>query len=206
MDRIERSNQELEKVTTPSLRAFQLFSEANRANKRAQWAISAQLLREAIAGDPGFASAHTWLAWDLHNLKDSGWQLEIQRAMELSATVSERERYFIRASYYMLHSQPEAAIPILEALVRVYPDHYFGNTNLANAYSNARRNAEARTAMARLADLRPNDYDANARAAFALIHFDVDLASKYAQRARMLAAAEAPSPPPCGRGGDVVAI
>lgn len=195
MDHIDHSNQELEKVTTPSLHAFQLFSEADRANKHAQWRVSAQLLREAVAEDPDFASAHTWLAWDLKNLNDPGWQQEIRRAMALSDKVSERERYFIKGSYYLLHGQPENAIPVLEALLRRYPDHYFGNANLASAYSETGRSQAAQKALVRQADLRPNYYVTNALAAGALMPFDVEQASKYAQRARALAEVEAPDRP-----------
>jgi tetratricopeptide (TPR) repeat protein len=195
MDRIERSNKELEKVTTPSLHAFQLFTEANRANKRSQWQVSAELLRQAVSEDPNFASAHAWLAWDLKNLKDTGWVQEIKRATDLSGTVTGREAYFIRASYYLLHDQTQSAIPVLEALVRLYPDHYFGNTNLVMAYTAVGRVEDARRARAHYADLRPNDYTTNARATMDLIQVDVDGASKYAQRARVLAETGLPDPP-----------
>jgi tetratricopeptide (TPR) repeat protein len=114
--------------------------------------------------------------------------------MDLSTTVSERERYFIKASYYLVHGQPESAIPVLEALVRLYPDHYFGAQNLVAAYGRVGRVQEAWKEVALAADLRPNDYAANARAVTTLMSVDVDQASKYALRARRLAEFQPPGP------------
>lgn len=186
MDRIERSNRQLEKVTTPSLRALQLFTEADEASKHAQWPVSAQLTREAVANDPNFASAHIYLAYALKNTRDSGWEAEAQRAMVLSDTVSERERLFIVASYYILNGKQNQAVPVLEALVRIYPDHYFGYRNLANIYVMTGRIQQARVLIPRAADLRPNDYFINALATQLLLPVDLDRGSHYAQRARML--------------------
>ena len=74
MERIDRSNRELERVTTPSLRALQLFTEADSASRRGEWAVSAQFTRQALLEDPDFASARTWLAWALYNLRDPEWK------------------------------------------------------------------------------------------------------------------------------------
>ena len=186
MDRIERSSKKMEKVTTPSLRALQLFTEADEASKHSQWTVSAQLTRQALADDPNFASAHIYLAWALKNIGDSGWKAEAQRAMGLSAAVSERERLFIVASYYMLHGKPEQAVPVLEALVLIYPDHYFAYLNLTNAYESTGRTQQARSVIAQAADLRPNDYHINALATALLLPHDLDRGSHYAQRARMM--------------------
>ena len=60
-----RSNQQLEQVTTPSLRAAQLYTQAFHLGSLGHWAASADLADEAVAEDPEFASAHTWLGWSL---------------------------------------------------------------------------------------------------------------------------------------------
>jgi len=194
MERIDRSNGQLEKVTTPSLRALQLFTEADSVSRRYQWAVSAQLTRQALVEDPEFASAHIWLAWALKNLDDPDWKLEAKRALALSERVSERERYFILGSNELMTDQPERALPAFEALVRRYPDHFFAYGNLENVYSRLGRTAEAAEIAARFADTRPNDPGANSRAVTLMMVVDLTRARRYAQRAIELPPSEAMSP------------
>ena len=186
MERIDRSNRQLEKVTTPSLRALQLFTEADSASRRSQWAISAQFTRQALEEDPGFASARLWLAYALYNLRDPDWKPEAQRAFDLSGTVSERERYFIQGGYELLMDHPDRALPAFEALVRRYPDHFFAYGNLANIYRRVGRVEEAAEMAAQLADARPNDPAANASAVSAFEIIDLPRARLYAKRAAEL--------------------
>jgi len=194
MERIDRSNRQLEKVTTPSLRALQLFTEADSASRRSQWAISAQFTRQALEEDPGFASARMWLAYALYNLQDPAWKTEAQRALDQSGTVSERERYFIQGGYELLMDHPDRALPAFQALVRRYPDHYFAYGNLAITYRRLGRVEEAAEEAALLADARPNDPAANASAASALEIIDLARARRYAQRANELGSLDSVSP------------
>ena len=189
MAQIDRTSQELERVTTRSLPALQAFSEADDAAMRGNWPNAAEAARRALAEDPNFASAHLWLAWALRNLQRPQWEHEIQRARELETNVTERERLFIEASFYMMASQYDQAVPVLEELVTRYPDHYFGSSNLANAYVALNRRSEAGDALTRIADLRPNDYRTQANVAMRLRQVtggDVVRASQYARRARAL--------------------
>lgn len=190
MDRIEESNQKLEKVTTPSLRALELFTQADAAARRQQWPLAVELTGGAIAEDPDFASAHLWRAYALKNVKREEWKTEADRALALADLVSERERYFIVAGNHMLYQRYDQAAPVLEALTRLYPDHYFGALNLVNCYQRLQRNEEARGAIRRVADLRPNDVVSNSRAAMLLFPFDVAAASRYRKRAMDVVALE----------------
>jgi len=186
MERIDRSNRKLETVTTPSLRALQLFTEADSASRHEQWALSAQLTRQALVEDPDFASAHVWLAWALRNLEDQQWKTEAQRALALSGTVTERERYFILGSYELMLGHLDRALPAFETLLRRYPDHFFVYGNLAIIYRTLGRFEEAANMAARLADSRPNDPVANAGAARWNQMIDLARARHYAQRANEL--------------------
>jgi len=150
-------------------------------------------MRQAIIEDPGFASAHIWLAFALQNLRDPEWKTEAQRALDLSVNVAERERYFILGSYELLMNHPDRALPAFEALVRRYPDHYFAYLNLENIYNRLGRVAELAEIAARLADERPNDSNANARAAYAVEVIDLRRARPYAQRAVELGSLIRPS-------------
>jgi hypothetical protein len=105
MEHIKLSNQ-LEKVTTRSLRALQLFTAADDASRHQEWAISAQLTRQALVEDPDFATAHIYLALALKNLSQPDWRPEAARAFTLASEVSERERYFIVGTYEILSGHP----------------------------------------------------------------------------------------------------
>ena len=189
---IQQSAQELEKVTTPSLRALQLFSQADALI--AQWKsdVAEQLLKQAVIEDPEFASGYMHLAHAIRNQgrPEEEYRPPAERAVELSEKVSERERYFILGSYYHMLGQSEKAITTYEALVRLYPDHYWGTNNLAFAYMKLGRPQEAARYRMRLADLRPNDLVSNWTAFQALVTGEGDLekARPYLLRARKLAA------------------
>ena len=66
---VETSQQALERVTTPSLRALRLYSQGYRRYRKgglAEGAAAAELFRGAIAEDQNFASAYNMLGWAVH--------------------------------------------------------------------------------------------------------------------------------------------
>src|SRR5262249_8366617 len=67
-DTVRANEVQLEKVTSPSLTAVQLYTRARNSATRGMWESSAIFAREAVATDPGFASAHNWLGWSLMNV------------------------------------------------------------------------------------------------------------------------------------------
>jgi serine/threonine protein kinase/tetratricopeptide (TPR) repeat protein len=161
---IHESNLKLEKVTTPSLRALQLYSQADAiAIEQGPLEKPIPLLEEALAEDPNFASAHILLAWCYSNI--GKWSLagpHFQKAFELAGTVSERERLFILASYYgRFKGDHEKELQAYEALARLYPDDYWGTGNLQSLYLKTGRLSEAAEIAARRANLRPTDFGMN---------------------------------------------
>ena len=66
---IQQSDKRLERVTTPSLHALQLYSRANELMRLSddKQAVAAELLEQALAEDPNFASAHLLLAYTYAN-------------------------------------------------------------------------------------------------------------------------------------------
>ncbi len=191
ISQIQMSEQHLEKVTTPSLRALQLYSQADALIRQRDHAPAEELLKQAVAEDPEFASGYTYLAWAIRNQgKPEGeYRPHAERAVELSETTTERERYFILGSYYSLMGQHDKAIARYQALLRLYPDHYFGVNKLLDSYSHLGRLDAAAPYEAARADLRPTDFQAQARAAHALAIWknDLEQARPYLQRARKLA-------------------
>ena len=125
--------------------------------------------------------------------------------------MSERERYFILGSYHhMLGHASQAALDehlatieyeqaatAYEALLGLYPDHFWGANNLASLNSPLRLHSPAEVAdrWARLADLRPTHLPLTFRAARFLLEIgDVAAAEPYVERARALASAKGTDP------------
>lgn len=206
---IQKSEQALEKVTTPSLRALQLFSQADRLlsqpvpggrrddllrRKRALAKQAEDLLQRAVTEDSEFASAYMHLAWAVRNQdrpRAEYWR-HAERAVELSKQAGERERYLILGSYHGLNEESEKAAVQYEALLRVYPDDYWGNHNLVEEYQRLGRPQDAVSHVKRKTDLRPNDFGQNCRAAMDLPRLTGSLeeAQPYITRARRLSTPE----------------
>jgi serine/threonine protein kinase/tetratricopeptide (TPR) repeat protein len=196
---IRQSDQELAKVTTPSLRALQLYSQANALMKRGgDQKVAEQMLRQALVEDPVFASAHNLLAWTIFNQRGGNqryaeeWRPSSERALELSERVSERERLFILGSCYSMKNETDKEISTYEALVQRYPDDFWATRNLVNLCVRTKRDQQAARYSVQFAKLNPNDCSAQFRAAFTLAAIDqlVD-ASVYVHRARPLMSAGA---------------
>ena len=208
---LERSARALEKVTTPSLSALQLFSEADGLIAQGKSDVAERLLRQAVAEDPDFASGYMHLAHTIRNQQKPATEYlpPAERAVALAARVSERERLFILASYHHMlgHASQaaldedlatfeyEQAVTAYEALLRLYPDHYWGPGNLAYVYGRLGRGEEAWRWWVRGADLRPTSLGVTQGAARSLLGIgDVAAAEPYVERARALASAEGADP------------
>jgi DNA-binding winged helix-turn-helix (wHTH) protein/tetratricopeptide (TPR) repeat protein len=182
---IQQSSAALEKVTTPSLRALQLYTQAMPLVNQFKWGPAEQVLKQAMTEDPEFASAHIMLAHMIRYQRkaEKEWGPSAQRALELSERTSQRERYFIQGSYYqILRRDYEKAVASYEALVRQYPDDFWGHNNLAWAYFSLGRWRESATQLAQAAELRPNDVRINRMAAWDLIQYDMAEARRVVQR------------------------
>jgi serine/threonine protein kinase len=188
---IQKSEQDLAKVTTPSLRALQVYSQANALMKRGNQKVAEQLLRQALIEDPEFASAHILLAWSIRNQRREEWRPSSERALELSGRVSERERLFIVGSCYHQNNEIDKAISTYEALVQRYPDDFWGSNNLSSLYLLSGRLKEAARYGVQVAKLSPNDCAAQVRAAASLPLPNITEAMVYVNRARELMAAGA---------------
>jgi tetratricopeptide (TPR) repeat protein len=178
----------LQKVTTHSLRALQLYSQADTLIAARNSAAAEELLRQAVAEDPEFASAHIHLA---HAIRNQGRPRDeflpaAEAAYRLAEGTTERERYFIRGSYYDFLGQNDKAVAAYEALLSVNPDHFWGTNNLMGFYEDLGRHAEAAQLAARRADSRPKDFRTSLHAAWLLTRVDRVRSRLYMERARAL--------------------
>jgi tetratricopeptide (TPR) repeat protein len=188
-------NEPLSRVSTPSLRALQLYSQAHELLVAENLGgpdrngAAAILLREAIAEDPGFASAHLLLAWAVFRQGGSSEEFlpHADRALGLVETVGEREAYFIRASQLSLSDEDEAAIPIYRALVERYPDHFWAQQNLGYHLGVMGRHHEALEAFTELVSQRPNNFTLQNQLAFETVRLrGLEAALPHVERARSL--------------------
>jgi tetratricopeptide (TPR) repeat protein len=185
---IQESERKLERAATPSLRAVRLFTEARILFDRGAigQGPAEQLLRQAIEIDPEFASAYIWLAWTLVNQRKpfDNYIQHAERAFQLAGTASEQERYFIHGSYYWMKDEVDTAIHALEALLGLYPDHYWATVKLIELYGETGQEQEALDYRIRLADLRPNNFLVTTRLVYDLVlDGDLSRAKTYVKRA-----------------------
>jgi serine/threonine protein kinase/Tfp pilus assembly protein PilF len=127
---------ELGKITTISPEAFLLYVEGREYHHKRDHAKSIELMKKAVAIDPGFAMAYRSLAVSYNNTymldESEKW---MRKALELSDRVSEKERLLIEADYFSRTERTAAkAIEALGKLLAIYPDDAFANTKLAYQY------------------------------------------------------------------------
>jgi serine/threonine protein kinase/Tfp pilus assembly protein PilF len=123
-DHYDFTDEEFADMTTNSLEAWKFFMEGQKYFDKSDYKTCIPLFLKAIERDPKFASAYHLLAWSYQN---SGNYPEAKKyaqiAFEMKDSVSEREGYYIRYTYYFTASgQIDKAIEELEKLVSVYPD------------------------------------------------------------------------------------
>jgi len=138
---IKTSSRPLAQVTTPSLQALQLYSQAADAIAQGRISEAPDFLQSALALDPGFAMAHRMLgscySWMVGRTERA--RAELQLAYDLRGEVTDRERLWIEAEYYMLQGRSEQAEQVLKALVALHPADSDAHYQLAMAYYDLRK-------------------------------------------------------------------
>jgi DNA-binding winged helix-turn-helix (wHTH) protein/tetratricopeptide (TPR) repeat protein len=157
---VVNGNEELEKVTTPSLRALQFYSKGIALINQNEWVAGQEMFSRAVQEDPEFASAHVYLAHCYNNAGNSKEAAaHFEKAFELADQTTDRERYFILGSYFGFKNDLARSIEAYQVLVQLYPDDFWGVNNLASGLMDAGREDDALPYIVRRAELRPNDLD-----------------------------------------------
>ncbi len=127
----------LEQATTPSLEALQAYSLGRKTFYTKGNTAALPLLKRAVELDPNFALAYRALASTYQNLNEPNLQAVYSRkAYELRDKVSERERFFIEASYYWyVTGELEKALPVYALWQQTYPRDYSLYAHLGEIYS-----------------------------------------------------------------------
>jgi len=178
----------LEPATTSSFKAWRLYADAMTLHFAFRWRESAELLERAVAEDPDFAMAHAFLGRAYTSLGQAEKAVSsYERAFELADAVSDRERYFIRASYFEhVLQDPRQASDAYSTLLVTYPDHYWGVTYASWFHFRHGGIPQVTEYLARYADLRPEHLEMTVQAAFALSAWgnSPDYADRLVARAR----------------------
>jgi serine/threonine protein kinase/tetratricopeptide (TPR) repeat protein len=135
---IEKTSRPLAKVTTRSLEALQLYSQATDAVARGDAEQVPVLLQSALQLDSDFAMAHLRLGEYYSAIvgKNERALAEMKRAYELRRGITDREQRWIEGNYFNMQERYEEGAQALSVLVTLYPDDAGAHEELASAYYN----------------------------------------------------------------------
>jgi Flp pilus assembly protein TadD len=124
----------IEEATTPSLEALKAYSQGNRIQQLQGDVPSLPFTLRAIELDPNFAVAYSGVAVSYSNLGRLELASEYaQKAFDLKAKVSEREKYRISGFYYSLVTgEIDKSSEVYEQWHLNYPKDNSPATNLGN--------------------------------------------------------------------------
>ncbi len=146
----------LDQATTPSLEALKALSVGVKTLQEKGSAAAIPFFNRAIELDANFAAAYEALGISYSNLREPGLATEnLRKAYDLRDRVSERERFRISGSYYLLATgELEKAIQTYELWAQTYPRNSEPLGNLGVDYTYLGQYGKAVTAS--LEDLRLN--------------------------------------------------
>jgi eukaryotic-like serine/threonine-protein kinase len=134
---IEKFAAPIEQATTPSLEAFKAYDLGRKRHFSGQYFEAIPLYRRAVELDPNFAIAYAALAISYGTAGEDDLAAQYsQRAFALRDRVTERERFYISARYYMdVFGDADKAIEVQELWKQTYPRDFVPRTNLSARYS-----------------------------------------------------------------------
>jgi serine/threonine protein kinase/Flp pilus assembly protein TadD len=153
---VEKFDVPLDQATTPSLEALKALSVGVKTLQEKGSAAAIPFFNRAIELDSNFAAAYEALGISYSNLREPGLATEnLQKSFDLRDRVSEREKFRISSSYYLLATgELEKAIQVYELWAQTYPRNSEPLGNLGVDYTYLGQYGKAITAS--LEDLRLN--------------------------------------------------
>jgi serine/threonine protein kinase/Tfp pilus assembly protein PilF len=129
-------DKEVGEITTASTEAYKYYSEGRRYHLNGDYPRSIESMLKVVEIDPEFAMAYRSMASAYGNLGFSAARRNArQKAFELRARVSERERYLIEGDYYWSSEKTlDKAIEAYRGLLELYPGDSIATTNLGGVY------------------------------------------------------------------------
>jgi len=120
---VEQHDTPLEEATTPSLEALKAYSTAWKVGSSTGTAAAVPLFKRALEIDPKFAMAHANLGLAYSSIGESALSAaSISQAYQLRDRASDREKFFITASYEVqVTGNLEKAQQTSESWAQTYP-------------------------------------------------------------------------------------
>jgi len=117
------ADKNIQDITTNSPEAYRFYSEGRKYHLNGDYAESIPIMQKAISIDPTFAMAYRSLAMSYGNL---GYVSEsrryLQKAVEFSQRLPEKERLYIQANFYDRSEKTfDKAIALYEKLLADFP-------------------------------------------------------------------------------------
>lgn len=157
---IRRSDQPLLRVTTPSLKALQCYSDGVALWQKGEYGAAVQLHQAAIREDPDFAMAHAAVGsayfTHVYVLDPARGKEHYERALRASHRTTERERLSIRMQYEADLGRRDAAADLFTAYLRSYPDDFRARYTFATFLMRNDRSAEAFPHLLEVVRTSPN--------------------------------------------------
>lgn len=197
---LRNSERRLAQVTTSDLHALRLYTQADALIVSGSRGPARELLEQAIAIDPMFASAEILLAYCLQrqnrrNRGNEDFMSHAESAMQLSGGVRDRERYFIQATYYNMKGEDEKSIRAHQTLVSLYHSQMGAKNRPVGLGTNAPRLSEVSAGarqdliyQVQYAESQPSQFYGNFVAGLLLVKAfgNTTLSQTYISRARNL--------------------
>jgi tetratricopeptide (TPR) repeat protein len=149
-----RSGEPLEQVTTSSLEALRLYTQAQRASNEGKATEPIRLYEQAIALDSGFAMAWRKLSVELFNaVSDPERQLAAaRRAYDLRDRLPRNEADLATAYYFSSAGNRPEAIQAYQRMLATWPDDGKARNNLALLLNQEGRYDEAERILRAMVD------------------------------------------------------
>ncbi|HYA24975.1 MAG TPA: winged helix-turn-helix domain-containing protein [Terriglobales bacterium] len=131
---IQKFDTPIEQATTKSLPALKAYTEGDQKRAHGQDAESIPFYKMAIDLDPDFAIAYARLGAVYRNLQQRQLSDEyLRKAFERRDHLSERERFYAQAHYYVDSTgETDKAIETYELWTKIYPHDWIPFNNLSN--------------------------------------------------------------------------
>jgi tetratricopeptide (TPR) repeat protein len=138
------SSRPIAEVTTPSLEAYQLYTEGHQAMLQVRYADAREALEKAVEIDPSFAMAYASLSQVAETRGESTLAREyIDLAYQNRDRLTERQELYVRAQHAYFENNLEQAVELLNELVDRFPDEELAYATLSVFYRVLQRTADA---------------------------------------------------------------
>ncbi len=155
---LEQFSKPLEQATSPSLEALQAYGQGKKANLRRGGTAAIPYYEQALQLDPNFAQVYGALGATYLNInQNSAATRNFTKAYELRDRVSDRERFYIEASYFsFVTGDLLKADEAYRQWIATYPGDFIAYANLPLNQVSLAEYEKALESARKLISLRPD--------------------------------------------------